>query len=219
MIGLLKSRLLFFFPLMIAWIIMAAASLSGVGISKVADHVHSFGLNVFFINYTFMADGIFVLVALAVYYIYFKKRKESLSLLFTFLFCEIIVQAIKNMHDLQGLQFYFESGQYLFTNKSEFQQPFFSGHTAVAFSMITMMVFDCSNKMTQFLLLPAGLLMAYSRIYLGLHSLQDVMLASFVGSITALLSFYVLNYPFAENTIDKKLKAGNILPPVRMQPA
>jgi len=56
-------------------------------------------------------------------------------------------------------------------------------------------------------------------MYLGLHSLQDITLASFVGSITGLLSFYVLNYPFAENAIDKKIEAGNILPPVRMQPA
>ena len=219
MIGLLKSRLPFFSSLIIAWIILTATSLSGVEFTEVAVPVHSFALNVFFINYTFMADGIFVLAALAVYYFYFKKRKESLNLLFAFLFCEIIVQAIKNMYDLQGLQFYFESGQYLFPNKAEFEQPFFSGHTAVAFSMITMMVFSYRNKWMQYLLLPAGLLMAYSRMYLGLHSLQDITLASFVGSITGLLSFYVLNCPFAENAIDKKIEAGNILPPVRMQPA
>lgn len=219
MIALLKSKLLFFASLGTAWVIVCMASLSGAEFTTHVDTSHTVGMNVFFINYTFMADGIFILTALAVYYFYFNKKRETVNLFITFVCCELIVQSIKNMYGLQGLQLYFENGQYLFVSREEFQQPFFSGHTAVAFAMITMIVFNTGKKWLQFLLLIAGLLMAYSRMHLGLQTLEDVALASFIGTVTALLSFYILNYQVSGKIIDKKVKTGNLVSPVHIQPA
>lgn len=150
---------------------------------------HPFLLNVFFINYTFMGDGIFALCLIALMFLYFKKKKQGFALLYSFLISGIAVQLIKNLISAPRPRLFFEQGQYLFfmdgislANNSSFP----SGHTATAFAIATVFVMLMKNKNWQWLILAAALLAGYSRIYLAQHFLLDVIIGAAIGSASAI---------------------------------
>ena len=168
------------------------------------NSLHPFGLNVFFINYTFMGDGIFSICLIAVYIFYFKKKKEGFALLYAFLLSGFAVQVIKNLVNSPRPKLFFEQGQYMFfmdgislSNNSSFP----SGHTATAFAIATVLIFFLKNKKWQLPLLLSAALVGYSRIYLAQHFLMDVIVGAFIGSISGILAFY-----FIKNF--KKIKTG-----------
>ena len=158
---------------------------------------HPFWLNVFFINYTFIGDGIFALCLIAVLYFYFKQKKLATSLIYAFISSGLVVQIIKNLIHSPRPKLFFESGQYLFfidgvTHSGKNSFP--SGHTATAFAIATVLVVLMKNKNWQIPILFAAILVGYSRIYLAQHFLIDVILGAFVGCATGVLSVY-----FAKN--------------------
>ena len=140
---------------------------------------HPFWLNVFFINYTFIGDGIFALCLIAVLYFYFKQKKLAISLIYAFISSGFVVQIIKNLIHSPRPKLFFESGQYLFfidgvTHSGKNSFP--SGHTATAFAIATVLVVLMKNKNWQIPILFAAILVGYSRIYLAQHFLIDVIL-------------------------------------------
>ncbi|MFM6924559.1 MAG: phosphatase PAP2 family protein [Ferruginibacter sp.] len=155
---------------------------------------HPFFLNVFFINYTFMGDGIFAICLIAAMFFYFKRKKIAVALLISFLLSGIASQLLKNMISSPRPRLYFESGTYLnfidgvtLTGNSGFP----SGHTATAFAIATVLAFMIRNKKWQLLILPAAVLVGYSRIYLAQHFLLDVIAGALLGSISGLLAYYL----------------------------
>lgn len=162
---------------------------------------HPFYLNVFFINYTFTGDGIFALCLIALIFFYFKRKQFGFTLLYSFLISGITTQLIKNLANPSNPKFYFESGTYLnFTNDFIVgSSSGFSGHTATAFAIATVMALMFKNKNLQLLILMGAILVAYSRIYLAQHFLLDVMAGALLGSVSGLLGFYL-----AQNRISIK---------------
>ena len=157
---------------------------------------HPFWLNVFFINYTFIGDGIFAIALIAVYLFYYKKKQEGLSLLYAFLLSSLVVQVIKNLVNAPRPRVFFEPGQYLFfidhvslSNYSSFP----SGHTATAFAIATVLIIVMKDKRWQLPVLAAALLVGYSRIYLAQHFLLDVIIGASIGSLSALAAVYFAN--------------------------
>lgn len=155
---------------------------------------HSFFLNVFFVNYTFIGDGIFALCLIAVLFFYFKKKQESYTLLLSFLISGIFVQIIKNLVDSPRPHLFFEPGQYLYfidgvalANHHSFP----SGHTTTAFAIATVLVMMLKNKNYQLLLLIAAALVGYSRIYLAQHFLLDVIIGAAIGTGCGVLAVYL----------------------------
>ena len=155
---------------------------------------HPFLLNVFFINYTFMGDGIFALCLTAAILFYFKRKQQGLALLYSFLISGIVVQLIKNLVTSPRPKLFFEAGQYLhfidgvsLSNNSSFP----SGHTATAFAIATVMVVMMKNKSWQLLILIATVLVGYSRIYLAQHFLLDIIIGAMIGSASGVLSVYL----------------------------
>lgn len=155
---------------------------------------HPFYLNVFFINYTFMGDGIFALCLIAVMFFYFKKKQCALALLGSFLISGFAAQLIKNLVNSPRPKLYFEAGTYLnfidgvtLTGNSGFP----SGHTATAFAIATVLALMAKNKKWQLLILPAVALVGYSRIYLAQHFLMDVIAGALLGSFSGVLAFYL----------------------------
>ena len=201
-----RNKRIFFVGLLFLFI---AGSLLLVLLGKSASFIslnslHPFGLNVFFINYTFMGDGIFSICLIAVYIFYFKKKKEGFALLYAFLLSGFAVQVIKNLVNSPRPKLFFEQGQYMFfmdgislSNNSSFP----SGHTATAFAIATVLIFFLKNKKWQLPLLLSAALVGYSRIYLAQHFLMDVIVGAFIGSISGILAFY-----FIKNF--KKIKTG-----------
>ena len=159
------------------------------------NSLHSFGLNVFFINYTFMGDGIFAICLISAYIFYFKKKKEGLALLYAFLLSGIAVQVIKNLVNSPRPKLFFEQGQYMFfmngislSNNSSFP----SGHTATAFAIATVLVLFLKNKKWQLPILFSAALVGYSRIYLAQHFLMDVLIGAVIGTGFGLISFILI---------------------------
>ncbi|WP_462249724.1 phosphatase PAP2 family protein [Ferruginibacter sp.] len=155
---------------------------------------HPFLLNVFFINYTFIGDGIFALCLIAAMFFYYKRKQQALALLYSFLISGIVVQIIKNLIDSPRPKLFFESGQYLhfidgvtLANNSSFP----SGHTATAFAIATVIVLMMKDKSWQLFILIAAILVGYSRIYLAQHFLLDVMVGAVIGSSSGALAVYL----------------------------
>jgi membrane-associated phospholipid phosphatase len=154
---------------------------------------HPFLLNVFFINYTFIGDGIFSLCLIALLF-YFKKKQQGFALLYAFFISGIVVQLIKNLVNAPRPKLFFEAGQYLhfidgvsLANNSSFP----SGHTATAFGIATVMVLMLKNKTWQLYILAAAVMVGYSRIYLAQHFLLDVMMGAVIGSASGIGAFYL----------------------------
>ena len=155
---------------------------------------HPFLLNAFFINYTFIGDGIFALCLMAAIFFYYKRKQQGLALLYSFLISGLIVQVIKNLVDSPRPRLFFEAGQYLhfidgvsLANNSSFP----SGHTATAFAIATVMALMMKDKTWQLLILFAAVLVGYSRIYLAQHFLLDVIIGGVIGSASGVLAVYL----------------------------
>ena len=168
---------------------------------------HPFFLNVFFINYTFIGDGIFALCLIAAIFFYYKRKQQGLALLYSFLISGLIVQVIKNLVDSPRPRLFFEAGQYLhfidgvsLANNSSFP----SGHTATAFAIATVMALMMKDKSLQLLILIAAILVGYSRIYLAQHFLLDVLIGALIGSCSGLLAVSLaMNVKLIKRSIKK----------------
>ncbi len=169
---------------------------------------HPFYLNVFFINYTFIGDGIFTVCLIVLMLFYFKRKQCGLALLYSFLISGLAAQIIKNLVSSPRPKLYFEAGTYLnfvdgvtLTGSSSFP----SGHTATAFAIATVLVLMMKNKNLQLLILMAAVLVGYSRIYLAQHFLLDVIVGAILGSISGVLAFYLAQNRVNIKTAFKKL--------------
>jgi len=163
---------------------------------------HPFWLNVFFINYTFMGNGIFAICLIGFVLFYFKRKKLGFGLLYAFFISGIATQILKNLFNSSGPKLYFEAGTYLnfvdgvtVSGNSDFT----SGHTATAFAIATVLVLLLKSKNLQLLILMGAALVGYSRIYLAQHFLLDVIVGACLGSMSGIAAVY-----FANNIIGLK---------------
>ena len=224
----LRSCTLYFSGLMIILFFgLLLFLLTGKAGSFLALNVyHPFLLNVFFINYTFLGDGIFSVCLIAAVLFYFKKRKEGLALLWSFLISGIAVQIIKNCIDAPRPHLFFEPGQYLFfidgvTLANHHSFP--SGHTTSAFAIATVLVMMADNRNRQLLILMLATLVGYSRIYLAQHFLPDVLIGAVLGTLSAIPAVYLAtNFKLSKFSIGKSKRrqaTGNYPSPSTIQPA
>ena len=165
---------------------------------------HTDWLNTFFINYTNVGDGLFALF-ISVILFFYKRKKQALALLLSFLISGLLVQIIKNLVTSPRPRLFFTSGQYTqfidgvtLSNNSSFP----SGHTASAFAVATVLVLTMQNKNWQLPILFAATLAGYSRMYLAQHFLTDVMMGAFLGLIAGIYSVYLVYH----TNITKRLK-------------
>lgn len=177
---------------------------------------HPFLLNVFFINYTFIGDGIFALCLIAAMFFYYKRKHQALAMLYSFIISAVIVQVIKNLLNAGELKLFFEAGQYLnFTGGVSLANTtsFPSGHTVSAFAIGTVMVLMMKNKSWQLFILIAAILVGYSRMYLAKHFLIDIIIGSLTGSLSGIVSVYLIkNSRGIKGAVKKWHRINNIKP-------
>lgn len=169
---------------------------------------HPFYLNVFFINYTFIGDGLFALCLIALYFFYFKKKQQGFALLYSFLISGLAAQLLKNLVNSPRPKLYFEAGTYLNFIEGvtlSGHSGFPSGHTATAFAIATVLVLMMTNKAWQIIILLAAVLVGYSRIYLAQHFLLDVIVGALLGSVSGILAFYMAQNRISIKKILRKL--------------
>lgn len=190
----IKKKNLFFIILVatliigLVWLLIAGKAASFIALNS----YHPFWLNVMFINYTFIGDGIFAIGLSALYFMRFRKIQTGWMLLYSFLLSGIIVQVIKNLFHSQWPKLFFEPGQYLFfidgvklSNDSSFP----SGHTATAFAIATILVLIMKETRWQLFILVAAFGVGYSRIYLAQHFLADIIAGAVIGTLSSVIVY------------------------------
>lgn len=193
---LLFSRKLFFqaifFLLLITVILLFFFGETFLTLSS--NTYHPFWLNVFFINYTFMGNGLFVICLAFIFIFRYNRKNQGVTLLYGFLLSGFIVQLTKNIHSLSHPTIYIEQGQNLFNtynNSLNWHSSFISGHTAMAFTLATVMMMVLKNSKWQLPLLIAALLLGYSRMYLSQNSLSAIIIAAMVGTVSGITAVYL----------------------------
>lgn len=161
------------------------------------NYHHSVALNIFFVNYTFLGDGIFAL-ALVAFLFYRKQRKLALLVLAAYLTSGITAQLLKNIIYAPRPRIYFEAGQYIyhldnFGNSGGGASSFPSGHTTSAFAIATVCALWWQKNRLSILLVAAAALVGYSRIYLAQHFMTDVLAGSCIGIFFGTVSFLAFN--------------------------
>ena len=193
---LINSRKLFFGNMLLLLLLsILSLTLFGRSIAFIPSNAyHPFWLNVFFINYTFIGNGLFVICMAAVIMIRFKKMREGTALLYGFIFSDIIIQVLKNINHISQPALFIEQGQYIFSPADISTGSFISGHTTIAFAWITVLVLIIKNPVWQLPLLAAAILLGYSRIYLAQHFLMDIVIAAVTGTISGIAGVYLAYY-------------------------
>lgn len=168
---------------------------------------HSFSLNVFFVNYTFLGDGIFA-ICLCAFLVYRKQQKLAVLILAAYLSSGLVTQILKNCIYAPRPRIFFEASQYLyrmdnFGNSGGGASSFPSGHTTSAFALATVLAVYFKNKLTGILLFIAAALVGYSRIYLAAHFPADVLAGAVIGIVFATISIVIINAKIKFRFLDK----------------
>ncbi len=126
----------------------------------------------------------------------FLSRRFTYSLLFGLLISSVLAQGLKHFvfDDANRPLEYFKNTMVIHhLNISDALRfhSFPSGHSVSAFTLATLiMAFSVKRKFDLVLLL-AAFLVAYSRVYLGQHFVEDVVFGSFLGVFSGTLAAYV----------------------------
>ena len=157
-----------------------------------------------FPHLTHLADGVLLTVIVALFY----TRKDTawvLTMAFGLLFMAVTVSILKfNVFPTWNRPpLIFDKLQiHYITNQNECCNTFPSGHSATAACMFTFFAFQWEKSRKYYGIFAAftTILLGYSRIYIGVHFLGDVLFGSLVGFLIA-LGCLSLVYPF----VTKKL--------------
>jgi membrane-associated phospholipid phosphatase len=154
-------------------------------------------LNVFFMIYTNVGDGLFS-IAIFLLLLFYRRALIGWEIIITFLLSGLIAQILKNAFPMPRPKTLLGDEHYAYfingyTHVGHASFP--SGHTATAFGLATILSLFAKNKKWSIAYLLLAMLVGYSRIYLGQHFLEDV-LAGAIAGVACALTVYIL--------IDKK---------------
>ncbi len=166
-------------------------------IHKAINQFHNSFFDIFFRFITHLGDGIF-LIFLTLTFFLLKKRKIAINLLLSYLLTGIIVQILKKtfFHDSPRPKKYFEIlGETLrVVENVEIHsfQSFPSGHSTTVFALATVLILFFENKISQFILGILAVTVAFSRVYLSQHFIEDIAAGSIIGISGAFLSYFLI---------------------------
>ena len=156
---------------------------------------HSKPLDLFFMIYTNVGDGLFS-IGIFLLLLWLRRPLPGWEIVFAFLLSGLVVQVVKNFFPMPRPKTLIGDAHYAyfidgFTHVGTASFP--SGHTATAFGTAALLSVFTKNKNYSLLYLSAALLVAYSRIYLGQHFLQDVLAGALIGVPVALIVYFVFD--------------------------
>jgi membrane-associated phospholipid phosphatase len=156
---------------------------------------HTQVLNIFFISYTNLGDGLFT-IAIVLFLLATKRYEIAWQLLAAFVISGLIAQMLKYCVYSPRPKEFFSQKEHIYlidgithTGTSSFP----SGHTASIFALVTILALFTKNKKICFFYLMAAILVAYSRIYLSQHFLSDVLGGALIGVTVAMFVYYFFN--------------------------
>lgn len=160
---------------------------------------------------TYLGDGLFVIIITIV--LLWVSYRYALLLLLIYTISSQIVQILKRVFfsSFPRPSKYFEGKADLhFVDGVQLHQmmSFPSGHTTSVFALMTFLAIITKNKSIGIVYVFIACIVAFSRIYLSQHFLEDTMVGSVIGVLSAFMITYVLNrYTwFKSSWLDQSLR-------------
>ncbi|HEV2482513.1 MAG TPA: phosphatase PAP2 family protein [Puia sp.] len=154
---------------------------------------HRSTLDKVFMWITFMGDGLFTVIVFVILLIR-RHWSQATQVMAAFLFSALVAQILKNLFSMPRPKQFFPPGYYPYFIKGVTGigfASFPSGHTTSIFALATLMAIFARSRNAKIACLFGGVLVGYSRIYLGQHFLGDVLMGSCIGTITAVLVHWI----------------------------
>ena len=158
------------------------------------NHQHTYTADVILKYFTYIGDGIFML-GLGLVLLLFRFRKLGVLMLLSFLLSGLLAQSIKRIEARPRPGLHFQNpdiihrvDDVLLKGKNSFP----SGHTTTAFATFSLLAFASRNKFVQFLYFAIAVTIGYSRIYLGQHFAEDVLMGAAVGFLSSFFLSWLL---------------------------
>jgi undecaprenyl-diphosphatase len=157
---------------------------------------HSKWLDLFFSKFTFLGDGLFVVILAVILFFTSKKQRLSILILISYIVSGLLAQLFKHSFNAPRPKMFFNSNTYQHfidgVSISNYES-FPSGHTTSAFALAFMLAHSTNKKSFQIILLFLAIATGYSRIYLGQHFLTDVLFGAFLGTFISALTIFISN--------------------------
>ncbi len=151
--------------------------------------------DVFFKYLTYLGDGMFCLIIFIV--LLFRKYRYSTDYLIIFLLTGFFVQLGKRLLFPDELRPLGELGSEAINLISGVdlheRNSFPSGHTATGVSTFLFIAVLSPRLFQKILLILTGLLVGYSRIYIGQHFLSDVLAGTFIAVLAVYTWLWISN--------------------------
>ena len=152
---------------------------------------------------TYLGDGMAAGCILAI--IFRKKPHVALMGIMAVLISGTIVQILKDFFSLQRPAGILELNQFYQLGEIFTSRSFPSGHSATAFSLFgTLMYSQNNNKM---LFIGLALLIAFSRIAIGMHWPMDILSGAIIGITTT----YLLSRKLKDNVVENRLQLATAI--------
>ncbi|GAA4463793.1 phosphatase PAP2 family protein [Nibrella saemangeumensis] len=153
--------------------------------------------DVFFDNATYLGDGAFSFIIIAILFI----RSKWMGILASGSFAisgllSIFLKRVVFPHNLRPLKYFEHSDWEYHVLKGldiHSYNSFPSGHTITAFAVFSLLAMLDERKGRGWALALLAILVGYSRVYLFQHFVEDVYAGSIVGTLSTLLVFYYFN--------------------------
>ena len=159
------------------------------------NRFHTTLLDFLFVYITYLGDGWFILIPALILLLF--SLRHSLYLISVYLSAGLVTQLLKRIFFegmarpsklLEGTDLYIVKGVNMLTGRS-----FPSGHATSAFGLFLCLALITRNNTLKVICLVMACLVAFSRVYLSQHFLNDVVAGSIIGSAGA-VSFYLVYY-------------------------
>jgi membrane-associated phospholipid phosphatase len=163
--------------------------------------------DIFFKYLTIFGDGIIIPFLIAI--LIFIRFRYALLLLSTYAISGIFTQILKRtfFSHVPRPTKYFEGVAQLHLVPGVDQlsmKSFPSGHSTTAFAIMICFALIVKNNMLKLMFFILASLIAYSRVYLSQHFLNDILAGSFIGILTGLW-LYLLIEPLKWAWLDKSV--------------
>ncbi len=217
MIVLLKNLLkknVFYFLMLVVFYIIAFYRL--MLFSKIENHlwinqlVGNYYVDNFFKYLTHLGDGLFVVLVGIIWL--FKNVRQGLILLIAYALAGGIVAILKNyVFDVARPHFvldYFHKDivvKYVKGVEVLALNSFPSGHSTAAFVLFTFLAFQTCANWLKALMGFMGILVAFSRVYLSQHWLNDIVAGSLIGLVITTIVIALVEYKQWLNQFNKSV--------------
>ncbi|WP_101772866.1 phosphatase PAP2 family protein [Peptostreptococcus faecalis] len=164
----------------------------------IKEYFHSNVGDAFFVFITYLGEGGFIWILLALFLILLKKEyRLGISMFVALSLVGIVCLLIVKPMVARERPFYYVEGiQLLIKKPTDFSFP--SGHTASSFAAVTVLFLNKSKSFKPTLVL--AVLISFSRLYLYVHYPSDVLFGIIFGVLLAYIANKVVN------EISKKIK-------------